>query len=82
LNQGVASAPARQRPTGCRCQAHSSQCLSGMNTEETEIQMQRAASMLCFGVEAVDVAAIFRAEGSSEETIYLVITAARILARP
>ena len=43
--------------------------------------MQRAASMLCFGVEAVDVAAIFRAEGSSEETIYLVITAARILAR-
>jgi hypothetical protein len=52
-----------------------------MNNEETEIQMGRAAAMITFGVSAVDIAAIFRAEGTSEEAIFLVMAAAKILAR-
>jgi hypothetical protein len=52
-----------------------------MNTAQTEELIGRAATRMSFGVSAEEVAAGFRAEGHAEEVIFLVLAAARILAR-
>ena len=52
-----------------------------MNNESTEDLMMRAAHRLSFGASLEEVAAALRAEGHGEEVIFLVITAATILAR-
>lgn len=51
-----------------------------MNNEETERRVGWAATMLTFGITEMDIAAIFRAEGASEEAIFLALAAAEILA--
>ncbi len=66
---------------GERCQAHTSQCTLAMNTETTEEMIHMAAHRLAFGVSVEEVAAGLRALGNSEEVVFLVVTAAKLLAR-
>ena len=61
-------------------QAHSSQYPSTMKNEETERRVGWAAAMITFGVTEIDIAAILRAEGASEEAIFLALAAAELLA--
>ncbi len=52
-----------------------------MNTTHTEEMITRAAHRLAFGVPANEVAEGLRAEGNSDEVVFLVITAAKLLAK-
>lgn len=51
-----------------------------MKNEETERRVGWAAAMITFGVTEIDIAAILRAEGASEEAIFLALAAAELLA--
>ena len=62
-------------------QAHTSQCTLAMNNENTEEMITRAAHRIGFGVPANEVADGLRAEGNSDEVVFLVITAAQLLAK-
>ena len=52
-----------------------------MNTENTEEMITRAAHRLAFGVPANEVIDGLRAEGNSDEVVFLVVTAAKLLAK-
>ncbi len=52
-----------------------------MNTENTEEMINMAAHRLAFGVSVEDVAAGLRALGNSEVAVFLIVTAAKLLAK-
>jgi hypothetical protein len=52
-----------------------------MNTENTEEMITMAAHRLAFGVPADEVAEGLRSAGNSDEVVFLVITAAKLLAK-